>query len=150
MKTIDERLKSKFPHSYGRAIVNIMYTASWFGLQHTNSLKPYGLSSQQYNVLRILRGFGDWMTMNDIKSRMIDQAPNITRLTDKLIEKDLIERQRCDKDRRVVFGKINKMGLELLEEIDKRHGESMKLISDDFTEEEAQLLSDLIDKMRNE
>lgn len=150
MKTIDERLKTKFPSEFSRAVVNVLYTASWISLQHTNALKPFGISAQQYNVLRILRGFGDWMTMNDIKSRMIDQAPNITRLTDKLIEKELMERKRCDQDRRVVFGKINTKGLQFLKKIDESDNKKLTIVSEKITEEEAQQLSALLDKMRNE
>jgi DNA-binding MarR family transcriptional regulator len=89
------------------------------------------------------------MTMNDVKSRMIHGTPNITRLTDKLISKDLIERNRCDQDRRIVHVKISPIGLGLLKEIDKEMKTIEDFINPEFTEEDGKKLSELLDKLRN-
>ena len=110
-----------------------------------NFFKPYGISPQQYNILRILRGAGEAIKVQLIKDRMIERAPNATRLMDKLCDKKFIERIRCEHDRRVVYINISKQGLELLTTIDK----SIKLdFLENLTEKEAAQLSDLLDKIR--
>ena len=76
---------------------------------------------------------------------MIERAPNATRLMDKLCDKNLIERVRCEHDRRVVYINISKQGLTLLSEIDVESGINF---IDNITEEEAKTLSDLLDKIR--
>ena len=107
--------------------------------------KPYGISPQQYNILRILRGSKDKIKVQIVKDRMIERAPNATRLMDKLCDKNLIERERCEHDRRVVYVKISEVGLGLLSSID-----NIKNVSflDNLSEEEAATLSNLLDKIR--
>ena len=75
-------------------------------------LKEFNISHQQYNILRILRGAGKELTVNSVKERMIQKSPNSTRLMDKLCQKNLIERTRCENDRRIVYIKISREGLE--------------------------------------
>ncbi|MGZ4810757.1 MAG: MarR family winged helix-turn-helix transcriptional regulator, partial [Thermoanaerobaculia bacterium] len=78
-----------------------------------------GITAQQYNVLRILRGAGEHgLPTLDIAERMIEQTPGITRLIDRLETKDLVSRQRCPTDRRQVFCRITKSGLRLLGSLD--------------------------------
>jgi DNA-binding MarR family transcriptional regulator len=80
---------------------------------------PYGLSMEQYNVLRILRGAGgDGLPTLEVAARMIEQTPAITRLIDKLEAKKLVERVRSDSDRRQVFCRISPAGLKVLAELD--------------------------------
>jgi DNA-binding MarR family transcriptional regulator len=148
MKTIDDIVKTNFPDNKSRGMVNVMYTASWLNVKHNGFIKKFDLSTEQFNVLRILRGNGSWMTMNDVKSRMIHGTPNITRLTDKLISKGLIERNRCTEDRRIVHVQIIKEGLDLLEKIDVESGEKISFVNEDFTEEDGKKLSELLDKLR--
>ena len=83
--------------------------------------------------------------MQIVKDRMIERAPNATRLMDKLCDKTLIERERCDHDRRVVYVKITNQGLALLSTIDDNKNLSFL---ENLTEEEAVILSDLLDKIR--
>jgi len=80
-----------------------------------------------------------------VKDRMIERAPNATRLMDKLCDKNLIERERCEHDRRVVYVKINSKGLALLTTIDQNNHMSL---FDKLTDKEAVVLSDLLDKLR--
>ncbi|HRF82668.1 MAG TPA: MarR family transcriptional regulator [Flavobacteriales bacterium] len=110
--------------------------------------KPYGISPQQYNILRILRGAKDRMNMHCVKERMIDRAPNATRLTDKLITKGLVERERCEDDRRVVYVRISQKGLAMLDEIDRANRPSEKNGLDRLTEAEALELNRLLDAWR--
>ncbi len=145
MGDISKDIESIFPNHKVKALINIKYTANWLNSTENEFFKPYGISPQQYNILRILRGAGEPIKVKVIKDRMIERAPNATRLMDKLCEKDLIERLSCDHDRRVVFIKISSKGLTLLTEIDK----IFKLdLLEKITDEEAVQLSNLLDKLR--
>ena len=145
MGDISKDINSKFPNNKLKALLNIKYTANWLSSIEIEFFKPYGISPQQYNILRILRGAGGPTKVQIIKDRLIERAPNATRLMDKLCDKKLIERVRCKHDRRVVYSSISKYGLELLKTIDIS-------VSFDFlenlTEVEAKQLSNLLDKIR--
>ena len=145
MGDLSKDINSKFPNNKVKALLNIVYTANWINSQQNTFFKGFGLSPQQFNILRILRGAGQPLKVQTIKERMIERAPNATRLMDKLCLKHLIERIACPNDRRVVHINITKVGLKLLEEI------SIQMKDDylkNLTEEEAGLLSDLLDKIR--
>ncbi len=145
MGNIATDIKSSFPNNRVKALINIIYTANWINNRQNIFFKPFGISPQQYNILRILRGAGGPLKVHTIKERMIERSPNATRLMDKLCDKGLIERLPCPGDRRVVHIQINKNGLELLAKIDKENNEDfMKRL----TEKEAILLSNLLDKIR--
>ena len=150
MAKIDDIIKTKFTSDKHRFVTNMIYTANWLQNQFVDFLKPFGISPQQFNVLRILRGAKEeWVTMNDIKSLMIDKAPNATRLSDKLLDKQLVKRKRSEEDRRIVYLSITNKGLALLKEIDEsQEGFSMDRFKD-VTEDEAKICSDIIDKLRD-
>ncbi len=145
MGDISKDIQSKFPNNKVKAIINIKYTANWLNSKENEFFNPYGISPQQFNILRILRGAKAPMKVQEIKERMIERAPNLTRLTDKLCDKKLIERVRCEHDRRVVYVNISNEGLKLLSEIDKTIDYDFL---ENFTEEEALQLSNLLDKIR--
>ena len=148
MATIDDILKTRFQNDVHRCIANLVYTSNTFQNEFVDFLKPYDLSPQQFNILRILRGANDWVTMNKIKNLMVDKAPNATRLSDKLLNKALIERKRGEEDRRAVYLNITQKGLDLLKEIDENNnGEHVNYFSR-ITEEEARICSDILDKLR--
>ena len=148
MAKLDDELKSKFENERQKAMLNILFTSNWLKAKQVALFKPYGISPQQYNILRILRGARDRMNMRNVKQRMIDRAPNATRLTDKLIQKGLVERERCDEDRRVVYVRITKTGLDLLERVDKNIREqteqSMRILND----QDAATLNRILDALR--
>lgn len=148
MKTIDDEIKTRFQNDKHRFLANVVFTSNWFQNKWTSFLKPFGISIQQMNVLRILKGAGDWKTMNDIKALMIDKTPNATRLSDKLLSKGYVERKRSSKDRRVVYLNITKAGLKLLDDIEAADNTGSDLILDKITEEEAKAFSHILDKMR--
>jgi len=145
MGDISKDINSKFPNNKVKALLNIVYTANWISSKQNTFFKDFGVSPQQFNILRILRGAGKPLKVQTIKERMIERAPNATRLMDKLCSKKLIERIACPEDRRVVHIDITKEGLNLLEDISNE-------MNDDYiknlTEDEAGLLSDLLDKIR--
>ena len=144
---IDEALQTKFKSPQQKAIINIRFTSNFLGNIQQNTMNQYDLSMPQFNILRILRGAGEAINVNTVKDRMIEKSPNTTRLMDKLIDKGLIERTRCEDDRRVVFVKISENGLSVLSEIDKNTDINL-LINAGLTDEEANTLSDLLDKTR--
>ena len=145
MGDISKDINSKFPNNKVKALLNIIYTANWISAKQNTFFKPFGISQQQFNVLRILRGAGEPLKVQTIKERMLERAPNATRLMDKLCDKNFIERIACSEDRRVVHIQITDDGLKLLEVIAKE-------MKDDYienlTEEEAGRLSNLLDKLR--
>ena len=145
MGDLSKDINSSFPNNKVKALLNIIYTANWINSEQNAFFKPFGISPQQFNILRILRGAKEPLKVQTIKERMIERAPNATRLMDKLCSKQLIERIACPSDRRVVHINITNEGLSLLKIISKE-------MKDDYienlTEEEAGLLSDLLDKIR--
>jgi len=144
---IGELIHSKFQSSFQKAVVNLRYTANFLGNIQNNFMAKYDLSIAQFNILRILRGAKGPISVNTIKERMVERSPNTTRLMDKLIEKNLIERVRCDNDRRVVYVEITKDGLEILSRIDVDPDLRLNACGS-LTEAEAEQLSNLLDKMR--
>ena len=149
MASIDKEIKSKFENDHQRAVINILYTANWIKNIHMDALKPFKISAQQYNILRILRGGGDWMAMTDVKGRMIEKSPNTTRLADKLLDSKFLERKRSSADRRVVYVKITDKGLKLLKDIDtKKAMTAQDSIAKNISKKEAKKLSGIIDKLR--
>ena len=145
MGDISKDIKSKFKSNKVKALINIKYTANWLNSKENEFFKPYGISPQQYNILRILRGAKTREKVQVVKERMIERAPNATRLMDKLCDKNLIERERCEEDRRVVYVKITNDGLMLLTAIDE--GKNLSFL-DNLTNDEALTLSNLLDKIR--
>lgn len=145
MGDISKDIKSSFKNNKVKALINIKYTSNWLSSKENDFFKFYGISPQQYNILRILRGAKDRVKVQIVKDRMIERSPNATRLMDKLCDKNLIERERCEQDRRVVYAKITNQGLELLKNIDDSRTVSFL---GNLTEDEAATLSDLLDKIR--
>ena len=145
MGDLAKDIKSTFPNERVKALINIKYTANWLDNIGNEFMKPFKISIQQYNILRILRGTGKAVTVKTVKERMIQKSPNSTRLMDKLCDKGFIERTRCDSDRRVVYVQISNKGLGILDEIDI---EKMESHMNSITEEEAKILNTILDKMR--
>ncbi len=146
---IEEAIKQTkgFRSPIEKALVNISFTSSWVHGNHHELLKPYGISIQQYNILRILKGqYPKKVTVKFLASRMIDKSSNASRLVDKLLAKDFVERHQCSNDRRRVDIGLTKVGIEALEQMNASMDSLMP--SFDLTEEEANTLSDLLDKLR--
>jgi DNA-binding MarR family transcriptional regulator len=112
-------------------------------------LKQFSITTQQFNVLRILRGQkGNPISVKDIHGRMLDSTSNVSRLVDKLLAKGLIERIICPKDRRRVELTITNKGLDLLGKIDECFGGLKVEMENAITEEEAKIASRILDKFR--
>lgn len=119
--SLEEDIKQeKFSSEYQKLTINIAFTNSYLTNLLNNFLKPYDLSMQQYNVLRILRGqHPDPVSINSITDRMIDKMSNASRLVEKLRMKDMIKRETCSADKRQVDVCITTKGLTVLTELDK-------------------------------
>lgn len=151
MANIGKELKMKsFKSSYQKASLNIMFTGNWLMARTENILKPFGISQQQYNVLRILRGQGgELVNLFAIQERMLSRMSNATRLVEKLRQKGLVERQLCEANRRKVEISITKTGLELLEKIDPLLENIEEKHFKGISPEEAEKISDWLDKIRS-
>jgi DNA-binding MarR family transcriptional regulator len=148
MKIEDEIKQSRFKNEFQRLVVNLMYTHSWLHLKNQAHLKPFGITIQQYNILRILQGqYPGTATINLLIERMLDKMSNASRLVEKLRKKGLVERHACEKDRRAVDVIITTKGLELLKKIEKCHKKWEKQFHT-LSPREVQALNDLLDKLR--
>jgi DNA-binding MarR family transcriptional regulator len=118
---IRQELKKKGPFEslQQEAILNILRTSDQFENQLGRLFREYGLTSSQYNVLRILRGEGKPLPSLEIANRMIQVVPAITGLIDRLESQQLVKRRRCEEDRRVVYVEITKKALTILSKLDQ-------------------------------
>ncbi|MFM2018719.1 MAG: hypothetical protein RL007_2375 [Bacteroidota bacterium] len=149
MKLEDEIKQKTFSSPYQKLILNVFVTSSWFGSESTRVLKPYKITLQQYNVLRILRGQqGKPASVGLIQERMLDKNSNASRLIDKLVIKKLVDRKTCPTDRRQMDIKITQKGLELLSELDEPMQLQDKEMATRLTAEEARIVSDILDRIR--
>lgn len=140
--------QTKFRNAYHKLALNLLYTSSWLSNGQAALLKPYDLTMQQYNVLRILRGqYPNPVRVNDIIERMLDKMSNASRLVDKLLAKNLVERTTCPHDRRAVDVVITQAGLDILAELDKSQDDWEAQLNT-ITPQEAEIASNILDKMR--
>lgn len=132
-----------------RVILSLLMTANQLNEEVAETLKPFGLSIPQFNVLRILRGQkGKPANLSTIQNKMVSKMSNTTRLVDKLITKGLVERITCEKNRRKVEITITDRGLELLAEIDPVVVISEETSTDNLSASEIETLTILLEKLR--
>ncbi len=143
----DIKQKKPFRNGFHEAIVNLIYTYNWTVDQIKQKLKPYGITMQQYNVLRILRGAGEPITTSVIRERMLDKMSDTSRMVDRLHTKGLVVRRTCPSDKRLVDVTLSESGNDLLSQLDQ-FDNHMDAIFKNLSENEAQILSDLLDKAR--
>jgi DNA-binding MarR family transcriptional regulator len=148
---IEEIIKSNVSLDDAKKVVlNVLYTQNVIAEKFNEVLKPYDLSSEQYNVLRILRGQkGNPANMCVIQERMIAKNSNTTRLIDKLLLKNLVTREVCPDNRRKIEVLITPKGLELLNELDPKVIEHEQLFATNLNTSELLQLNTLLEKYRN-
>ncbi|HNT51194.1 MAG TPA: MarR family transcriptional regulator [Cyclobacteriaceae bacterium] len=140
--------QEKFSSVYHKASVNILYTGSWLYNVNLNYLKKFGITPEQFNVLRILRGsLPKPMMLADIAARMIDKNSNCTRLVEKLRQKGLVNREICKNNRRQVDISITERGQQVLKKIDADTPDWIQVI-EKLTRTEAKELNRILDKLR--
>ncbi|SDM30461.1 DNA-binding transcriptional regulator, MarR family [Pedobacter steynii] len=139
---------SKFENVYQQAIVNVVFTYSWCNENFRQLIQPYEITPQQFNILRILRGqYPAPSTINLLKERMLDKMCDASRITERLVQKELVAKKINPNDKRAVDILISDKGLSLLKKMDQELDLSAP-VSKNLTEEEATLLNELLDKMR--
>ncbi len=149
MKTIEEEIRQeKFVSYQQKVVLNVLLTANWIRLSQGRIFKQYGISPEQYNVLRIIRGQkGTPIGVNAIQERMLDKNSNASRLVEKLVEKGLIDRKGCPNDRRQVEIFMKEEGLQLLSALDVKVNQ-WERESALINKEEAEQLNTLLNKLR--
>lgn len=148
MKIEEEIKQAKFRNAHQKAVINLLYTANWLLDRNASFFKGYGITNQQFNILRILRGqHPKKISGSEIKSRMIDKNSDVSRLLDRLLTKNLIEKTPCPNDKRAADVMISQKGLDLLHEIDeKMDATDVKTLG--INSEEAEALNNLLDRCR--
>jgi len=148
---IEEVLKSTAPMDDSKKIIlNILYTQNVVIESFNEIAKPYEISGEQYNVLRILRGQkGNPANMYSIQERMLAKTSNTTRLVDKLLLKELVTRNVCPENRRKIEVLITQKGLDLLKELDPKVNAHEASFSNNLSAEEQISLNQLLEKYRN-
>jgi DNA-binding MarR family transcriptional regulator len=149
---LQQEIKQRaFRSSAQEATIAILRTADVLRRTIGALLEPHGVTMQQYNVLRILRGsFPDPLPTLEIGERLIEQTPGVTRLLDRLEEKGLVRRARCTEDRRLVHCWITPAGLELLAELDPVADEADERLGDSFGPAELRQLIALLERVRRQ
>lgn len=150
MTRLEDALKmEKIDSPTKRAIMNVLYTGYWLTDIANELLKPFGISEQQLNVLRILSmQKNKSLNLQDILERMMHKMSNATRLVEKLRLKGLVTREICAINRRRVEINITNKGLKLLEKVDKILMEHQNEFQKKLTQKEFNQLSDLLDRLR--
>lgn len=143
-KDINQR---KFRNEYQKVAVNIIYTFNWMTELQKKWFDQYDITSQQFNILRILRGAGDPLSTLQIRQRMLDRMSDTSRIVDRLVAKELVRKVVCNSDKRLVDVTITEKGQQLLEETDMKVHE-LDSILQNISEEEAASLNVLLDKIR--
>jgi len=149
LKLEDEIQQKKFKSIEQKLMLNLIYTTNWLTSKQDSLFKDSGITVQQYNVLRILRGqYPNPCSIKLIKERMLDRMSDTSRIVDKLYTKKLLERNECPNDRRSVNVVISNQGLELLKSLDYVDDLSKQNLKS-LSEKEIDILNDLLDKLRD-
>lgn len=149
MRLEDETKTRQFKSEQNRLTVNIIYTYNWLMARNNKMFEKFGLTLQQFNILRIMRGqYPASCTIQLLKERMMDKQPDVSRLLDRLHQKELIERKVSDNDRRRLDIRISQRGLDLLQQLDPEI-KAMESTLDSLTEGELKLINNLLDRLRD-
>lgn len=149
--SINEDIRQpKFENEHHKMLINIFFCADWIDQKIKIVLDQHALTNIQYNILRILKGAGDApMNATDIQAVMISQKSDMTRLIDRLVKKGLVKRVVCPENRRKVDISITAAGKILLDTIHPQIKEiTAQYFEAKISIEEAQLVNDLLDKIR--
>ena len=146
---LKKRLKQKkFDSAEQEALLNILVTANFLRLKIDNACSKYGITATQFNVLRILKGkYPEGYPRREIIGRMIEPAPDVTRLIDRLIKQGLVERFTSLDDRRLSLARITKKGIKVLGKTKPLVDNLYDLISDNLTTGEIKRLSTSLEKI---
>jgi DNA-binding MarR family transcriptional regulator len=137
----------RFNSEYHKMNVNLIFTYNWVMEQSKRFFEKADLTPQQYNILRILRGAGKPLSTLQIRQRMLDKMSDTSRIVDRLLKKELVEKMTCKNDRRLVDVTISERGMTLLNKLDNDTHQLDSHLSS-ITEDEAKTMNNLLDKLR--
>jgi DNA-binding MarR family transcriptional regulator len=140
--------QTKFRNEHQKATVNIIFTNNWIMDKITKILDEAGVTTQQYNILRILRGAGKPLSTLQIRQRMLDKMSDSSRIVDRLVLKGMVKKNISKTDRRLVDVTITARGLKLLEKIDTYNAQVDGIMMN-LSVAEARALNQLLDKIRS-
>lgn len=146
---LEEDIKqAKFKSPWQKAAINILYTQGFLAEKMRDHFAQADLTAQQFNVLRILRGSSpEPLSTLQIRERMLDKMSDTSRIVDRLVKKELVAKKTCKHDKRLVDVHITDKGLEVLKGMDK-HEKNLDDMLSGLSQEEAQQLNHLLDKVR--
>jgi DNA-binding MarR family transcriptional regulator len=127
--------------------INLLFTANWLNEQIGKILSEEGVTQQQYNILRILRGSATPLSTLKIRERMLDKMSDTSRIVDRLIAKELVVKNTCEKDKRLVDITLSPKGLDLVDQLDQFNDRIDALLKG-INETEAATLNQILDKIR--
>ncbi len=146
---LEDEIKGRFRNEYHKGLINLTYTTRILGYRFIQDLKKHDITEQQYNVLRILRGFRTEapLSIGFIKERMLDRDSDVSRLVDRLYNSGLVLRYEDKTDRRKKSVEISDKGLTLLTNLLDTELHIDQLLKN-LTESEVEQLNFLLDKIR--
>lgn len=136
-----------FRNSSHKVLVNILFTSNWILEKIKQFLESEDITHQQYNILRILSQSDTPLSTMKIRERMLDKMSDTSRIVERLLKKNLVNKQVCRYDKRLVDVTINDKGLQLLHRLDKKNDEVDAIISN-LNLEEVEIVNQLLDKIR--
>jgi len=143
--------QEKFESAHHEAMLNLLVAAAHMRQGVDEVCDKFGITGTQYNVLRILKGaYPNGYPRAEVICRMIERAPDVTRLIDRLEDQELVERERSSEDRRLSIARITEKGITLLKEMEPHIRTGNEIFKKRLTEEEARLLTDLCEKIYGE
>lgn len=139
----------KFRNEHQKSILNLIYTYNWMNEKMKVFFDRFDITSQQFNILRILRGAGKPISTLQIRQRMLDKMSDTSRIVDRLLVKGLVQKLTCKTDKRLVDISITEKGKKLLQQMDK-YELQMDAVFGYLNEAEVKTLNKLLDKVRKE
>ena len=139
--------QSSFRNEFQKLAINIMYTANWLNERISRILTKEDITQQQYNILRILRGSDHPLSTLQIRERMLDKMSDTSRIVDRLVCKELVQKNACQSDKRLVDIILTEKGLQLLDKLDLLNDQLDALLKG-INEKEAVLANQILDQLR--
>ncbi len=150
MKLSEEIQQATFRSAHTEAVLNIHFTSNWLFRIVQAELNAFGISHEQYNILRILRGNREGTyCLRDVQGRMLNRTANTTRLVEKLRKRGLLSRRPNPTNRRMVGVRITQAGLDLLEEMDGPIQEIDRRMQVALSSEDAARLTEILERLRD-
>lgn len=139
--------QTSFRNEHQKLGINIIYTANWLNEKIANILSQEDITQQQYNILRILRGADKPLSTLQIRARMLDKMSDTSRIVDRLVAKELVEKNTCPADKRLVDVVLSKKGFDMVEKLDQLN-HLLDSFMNGINEKEAQTMNLLLDQLR--